>query len=155
MDISKATLSDLSELAVMNMEVHRLHVAAHPDFFKDLSLDSIEECFRQFLRDDECKVFVGRHEGKTVGYMVLQLKHQPENPFQKAAKWLYIDHIGVKQKHRGSGFGKKFLEFAAAFARSENVDRLILDVWDFNEEARAFFASQGFRPWIGRMEMTL
>lgn len=38
-------------------------------------------------------------------------------------------------------------------AREGGFDRLVLDVWSFNENARGFFVSEGFAPLMERMEL--
>jgi hypothetical protein len=43
------------------------------------------------------------------------------------------------------------MDAAVALARDLGASRVELEVWDFNDQARAFFAAQGFDPMFARL----
>lgn len=47
------------------------------------------------------------------------------------------------------------MQRAIELARSLGIDEVVMDVWAFNEEARAFFTGCGFRLQMERLSMHL
>jgi ribosomal protein S18 acetylase RimI-like enzyme len=54
--------------------------------------------------------------------------------------------IGVLEAWRGSGIGSALIERAEAWARSEGLDMLVLDVAAENEAARSLYLRLGYAP---------
>jgi ribosomal protein S18 acetylase RimI-like enzyme len=55
-----------------------------------------------------------------------------------------IDHIAVAPEARRQGNGRALLAAARALARDEQRDEVLLDTWEGNHEAHAFFEANGF-----------
>ena len=58
---------------------------------------------------------------------------------------LLIDQISVRPEARGKGIGTALMKQAEILASTLDVERIVLDSWDFNSGAHAFFESRGFR----------
>lgn len=63
-----------------------------------------------------------------------------------------LNEVWVAPDRRGTGVADALLDAALALARDQDLplDRLVLDVDDDNERARAFYERHGFTDW-GRM----
>lgn len=155
MEIRKAKESDFDSLKERCLEVHSIHLQEHPDEFKELSTDDIRSYFCKAIADENQDFLVCCDEGKIVGYILTRVVDRQENPVQKARKYLFIDQIDVKHEYRRSGVGKLLIKSVRDIAKKRGLDLILLDVWNFNEDAVSFFRSQGFLPWIQRMGMSV
>jgi ribosomal protein S18 acetylase RimI-like enzyme len=155
MEVRKAQTSDIEKLIELNLEVHAIHLQERPKLFKKLSAEDIRSSLSHVLTQESAEIFVCLNEGQIVGYVLLRIVTPPESPVQKVRTLLYVDQIDVKEGYRRQGVGKLLLEAAKEYAVEKGLDRIILDVWNFNSEAISFFHSQGFSTWIERMGIYL
>jgi ribosomal protein S18 acetylase RimI-like enzyme len=58
----------------------------------------------------------------------------------------YLSHIAVLPEHRGRGFGRELLLAGEEHARQQGAQRLVLDVEEHNQGARAFHAGLAYNP---------
>jgi ribosomal protein S18 acetylase RimI-like enzyme len=64
---------------------------------------------------------------------------------------LLLDQMGVDARHRSRGIGEALWSAVRETAAAEGVDRVVLNVWSFNREARRFYEQLGFTPFQERM----
>ena len=57
-----------------------------------------------------------------------------------------IDHVAVAPEARRQGHGRALLHAARDLARDLAVDEILLDTWEANTSAHAFFRAEGFSP---------
>ena len=57
-----------------------------------------------------------------------------------------IDHIAVAPEARRQGQGGALLAVARQLARDLHADEILLDTWEANTDAHAFFRANGFEP---------
>ncbi len=153
MSVRRATKADVGRLADLNTEVHDLHVAHLPYFFKPARPEDLTAFFERMLEAPEAWVFVACEGQEVVGYMVLVLRERPENEFALPQRWLYIDQIGVTEAHRRRGHAAALVDRARGVAKEYGLERIELDTYAFNERAQAFFRSQGFQDHMIKMKM--
>jgi ribosomal protein S18 acetylase RimI-like enzyme len=155
MHVRKAQKSDLDDLILMNLEVHSIHLRERPDEFINLSSDDVRSSLPKLLTDKDYEIFVCLEGEELIGYVLSRVESRKESPVQKARQHFYIEQIDVKREHRRRGAGELLLNATREMAKKRGIDVILLDVWNFNEGAVAFFKSQGFSPWIQRMGMTV
>ncbi|MAU12812.1 MAG: hypothetical protein CL607_23515 [Anaerolineaceae bacterium] len=157
MHIRTATAADVGKLAALTMPVHQMHVDAHPDIFKPLSVDDpyLLAAYQEMVVDHDVIIFIAEIENEPVGYLVARFKHYADNIFIHTHTTLYIEQISVAPDARGQGCGKGLMQALLSLAKERQVSRVTLDVWAFNSNAREFFASQGFIVNHSRMEHPL
>ncbi len=66
--------------------------------------------------------------------------------FSPPVRRLMIDHVGVAPAARRQGVGRALIEAARDLAREWAVDEVMLDTWEANHAAHAFFRALGFSP---------
>src|SRR5512135_3544181 len=103
MSVRRATPADIERLADLNLEVHDLHVAHLPWFFKPAERDKVAAAFTEKLSAEDTRIFVACEDGNVVGYVVLVMRERLENPFSLSQRWLYLDQIGVTASHQRLG----------------------------------------------------
>jgi ribosomal protein S18 acetylase RimI-like enzyme len=139
-----ATPDDAALLAQLSQDVHRIHVANQPDFFKPIRPDDPEliAFYENQIATVTC--IIAEVDGEPVGYMMCQIVNRPENVFSYAQSRLHIDHMSVNEGYRSQGIGKALMDRAYELARQHQVDSLTLSVWAFNTDAQRFYVNNGF-----------
>ena len=62
-----------------------------------------------------------------------------------------IDNLVVREKFRRSGIGQSLIKKAHQWALDKGVIQVVLNVWEFNKEAIAFYEKLGYRTASRRM----
>jgi len=135
--------------------VNRVHVKGRPDLFRpNTKYDPAQ--LEAILKDPSKPVFVWCDEkGLVQGYAFCQIKEVKGHALLADHKELYLDDVCVEEKARGKGVGRTLFEACKAFAKEEGCHDLTLNVWEFNEGARAFYEKMGMRPQRTYMEILL
>ena len=96
------------------------------------------------LSDPACTAFLTGDPA--TAYALCQLHIRETSVFSPGYRRLMIDHIAVAPEARRKGQGRALLQAARTLARDLNVDEILLDTWEANADAHAFFRSEGFTP---------
>ncbi len=139
----RATPADAATLARLNAHVQGWHAAHYPEvFFPNPDPQALTAWFSDRLADPDCTAFLTGDPA--TGYALCQLQTRAASIFSPPVRRLMIDHIAVAPEARRQGQGRALLEAARDLARSLTVDEILLDTWDANREAHAFFRAAGF-----------
>jgi ribosomal-protein-alanine N-acetyltransferase len=57
----------------------------------------------------------------------------------------YLSHIAILSRYRGQGAGRELLAATESRARQQGASRIVLDVEEHNDGARAFYSRLGYR----------
>ena len=71
----------------------------------------------------------------------------------KVRDFLDIDEFCVDEKHRREWIATALIEFIKNFAIDQGYHRLELNMWEFNQDALAFYEAAGFETFRRYMEM--
>lgn len=155
--IRLATLEDAPVLARLVLEVQHLHALKRPDIFKPADdAGSFETDFRErILTDPNGSVFLAEVAKQAVGYVYSSVVERSESPYTFVRHYVHIDQICVKSEFRGRGCGQALVQAVFALAKERGSTHVTLSTWAFNSDAQAFFAAQGFRPYIFSMEAVI
>jgi ribosomal protein S18 acetylase RimI-like enzyme len=152
MEIRRATVSEAGIVAQLNREVQQLHAGALPHLFKPPSGDAFSpDAFARLVADDETHILIGWLGDTPVGYVYAEFARRPENAFRHALDLCYVQQISVDRPYHKRGYGEQLIKAVVELARARGVARIELDVWAFNQNARGFFARQGFAVYNERM----
>jgi GNAT superfamily N-acetyltransferase len=148
MNIRQATMEDSFLLSSLTRDVQSLHAQNHAKIFKIPETDDFAASFfKEMLADPAVHIFIAEDDGKAVGNIVCKLVERLENPFTFAARILLVDQISVRPEMHGRGIGAALLKQAELLARELDAERIVLDSWDFNLGAHAFFERMGFEKF--------
>jgi ribosomal protein S18 acetylase RimI-like enzyme len=92
-------------------------------------------------------------DGTICGFAVLHHINRPENPFMKERDFLDIDEFCVDEAFRRQGIASEMIAFIREFAKEKGFHRIELNMWEFNQEALAFYEAAGFQTFRRYMEM--
>lgn len=141
----RATPDDAATLARLNAHVQGWHAARYPeDFFPAPEPQALTAYFADRLSDPGCTAFLTGEPAS--GYALCQLHIREASIFSPGYRRLMIDHIAVAPDARRQGQGRALLLAARDLARDLSVDEIMLDTWEANHDAHAFFRAAGFDP---------
>jgi GNAT superfamily N-acetyltransferase len=151
MILRKATGGDALLLSSLSRDVQLLHAQNHAHIFKKPDSDDFAvSFFNEVLADPTVTIFIAEENGSAVGCTLCRLVERLDNPFTFAARILLVDQISVRPEAQGKGIGAALLEQAESLARELKAERVVLESWDFNLGAHAFFERMGFRKFVFR-----
>ncbi len=149
--VRQAKDTDLEALLALNAFVQQQHADALPRLFKALTEpQQIKDAFKKFVSDPNSLVLLAE-ETELAGYLFAQFQNHPANWARFELKLLYIQHLTVTPMFRRRGIATKLLSAALDAARSRGIERMELDVWSFNSEAKNFYLKNGFKVFNERM----
>ena len=119
------------------------HAAQYPDVFHARPDPAgLVAYFAARLAEPECAAFLTGDPA--LGYAICTLQTREASVFSPAIRRLMVDHIAVAPEARRQGHGRALLAAARDLARDLRVDEILLDTWEANHEAHAFFRAAGF-----------
>jgi ribosomal protein S18 acetylase RimI-like enzyme len=136
-------------------EVDELHRVRLPWFFQSPSVEPRpREFFEQLLSSDSSQVLVA-DVGAIVGAATVLIRNAPAIALFIPQSWAVLDSIAVAQPWRRRGVGRALTLAAESWARSKNLGWLELGVYEFNQDARAFYEALGYLPLSTKLRKTL
>ncbi|AHG88155.1 GCN5-related N-acetyltransferase [Gemmatirosa kalamazoonensis] len=153
-EIRDAVPADAPAISRIALEVQRLHAAALPSVFKPAGPDTFPPpVIEARMTTPGHRFWVAVEDGAVVGYVAATVQHEPESPWKHAATVCTLDQMGVAEHRRGCGAGAKLVDAVRTAAAAAGATEVRLNVWSFNEGARAFYARCGFvetqaRLWL-------
>jgi GNAT superfamily N-acetyltransferase len=140
-----ATLADAPILARLNAHVQAWHAMQYPEaFYPNPDPVALTHYFADRLQDPACTAFLTGDPA--TGYALCQLHLRELSIFSPGYCRLMVDHIAVAPEARRQGQGRALLQAARELARDLQADEIMLDTWDANTDAHAFFRANGFQP---------
>lgn len=140
--IRKAKKEDFSGIYNLITQVHKLHVKARNDIYKDINPIDIDT-FAEQLGEDNNIYLVAEIKKKIVGVCFSQIKEISNNKIMKDRKILHIENLCVDENNRRSGIGKKLYNEIVKLAEEHKVQSIELMVWGFNKNAIRFYENLG------------
>jgi ribosomal protein S18 acetylase RimI-like enzyme len=143
--IRRATSTDAPTLARLNAHVQSWHAAHYPEaFFPNPDPQAMIAYFADRLADPACTAFLTGDPA--TGYALCQLLIRETSIFSPGYRRVMVDHIAVAPEVRRQGQGRALLQAARDLARDLQADEIMLDTWEANHDAHAFFRANGFTP---------
>ena len=153
--IRRAVGDDCQKILKLLSEVEAIHQKGRPDIFRVNGTKFTEDELVRMFTDDTKPIFVADVDGEVMGYAFCVLGEIKDDTMLLDAKTLHIEDVCVDENTRGTGIGGKILDYVLEYAKESGIDRVDLDVWEFNDTARAFYEKHGFRVQKRRMDIVL
>jgi ribosomal protein S18 acetylase RimI-like enzyme len=152
MNVRRASDADAEALSQLNAEIQALHAEALPWRFKPPGPGAFppEETVGLLGRTGN-HFFVAEVDDAIVGYVYAEIVRRPETALHQAQEVVYVHHLYVRPAFQRRGIGRALLDAARSVGAEQGIARLALDVWTFNEAARAFFRRYGLSPYNERL----
>jgi ribosomal protein S18 acetylase RimI-like enzyme len=155
MQIRRATEEDLEAILALNASIQQQHAEALPKVFRPISRShQTVETFRGFFNNPTSLMLLA--EGtEPAGYLWAQFQSRPANWAFMELQTMYIQHTVVAPKFRRQGVGTLLMSTALEAAKAKGIERVELDVWSFNSEAKHFYAKHGFKTFNEKLALTI
>lgn len=144
------------------IEVNRLvrqghddHVKGDNTVFREVESVMPEEYYLELLEQEQSTVLIAREENKIIGFAVVSIEDSPDFPSLVHRRFAYIHDFGVDQSEKRKGIGSQLFEACLKWAIQMNVDELELNVWEFNEEAIAFYKKHSMKTISRKMRVAI
>ena len=147
--IRESKYEDRESVHRLLLLIAELHRNGRPDMFGDLVSKYDVNQVGQRLSAEDNGVFVAETDGKVVGYVFCDIISEGNG------LTLYIDDLCVDPESRSHGIGTKLLDRAKEYAEEKNCRCVMLNVWEFNENAVEFYKKYGFKTRTRHMEIIL
>jgi len=147
--------SELDRVNELRKQVNDIHVEGKPDVFKPGFGQELRDFIKVIWNDPEQEIVVAEDDGVICGFAVLHHINKPENPFMKERDFIDIDEFCVDKDHRRKGAASEMVSFIKKFAREKGFKRIELNMWEFNQNALAFYEAAGFKTFRRYMEMMI
>ncbi len=156
MTIRKAEEKDIPAILRLLGQVLELHAAIRPDIFVSGATKYGEEELIDILKNEKRLSYAALGEdGEVIGYALCEIKETPPVPTMKRFRTLFIDDLCVDEDKRGVGVGTALFGFVREEAKKLGCYEILLNVWEGNDAARAFYDRMGMKPKETRMELIL
>jgi len=156
MNIRQATIDDAKTIAELNTHVQAVHRDALPDMFRPPLVDEdIIALYAERIDSEDAATYIAEDEGQPIGYLYAQVHHRPENPYSYERHYILVDAMSVNPDYYGTGAADMLMQSAKDFAQEHGMNKIVLDVWDFNRRAKRFYEKQGFTTYNHRMQLML
>jgi ribosomal protein S18 acetylase RimI-like enzyme len=152
--IRLAQPADFAAIRDLFDELDRFHAAAEPRLLRVppapvFSRDRLAE----LIACETCFLAVAELPGEVAGFVSASIQgadlmgvHRP---------WCDIDDLMVKSGRRHVGIGKALMRSAEDWARTKGLADVRLNVWEFNDGARAFYARLSYRTLSRQLHKAL
>jgi ribosomal protein S18 acetylase RimI-like enzyme len=153
--VRPAIAADYSAVERLAREILVYHATALPDTFRVVDPALPESRFRDLITDASSIVLVAEHAETIAGYIECRLLPASANPAQTPHARAIIETIVVAAEMRGQGIGQTLFTACTHWAKNRGADALLLEVWEFNAGAIAFYARLGMATIHRRMSLPL
>lgn len=144
--VRRARIEEYETLCALWAEVDNLHADALPRLFRRIDGPARSRDYvAQLLADEDAAVFVAAIGGELVGLLTAEVHTAPAHPMFMPRSWVVIQDITVRSTHRRQGIGQALMDAVYRWARERGIADVELTVWEFNDEARAFYEALGYR----------
>lgn len=153
MEIRLAEKEDFDSLINLFRTIDDLHRQNHPERFRLPAWyeDNKKAFLEEVMKDNEQVLMVADKKGHLQGFVHGRISRSPDTPIFVPRKFAVLENIFVDPKSRKKGVGRQLIESFQEWAREEEAEEIELNVFEFNESARAFFGKMGFDNISRRM----
>lgn len=107
------------------------------------------------LKSDSCKIFINIENDIITGYMTLMIQDIKNHPVYHDNKILKMEDLTVLEKYKNKGIGSKLFNYAINYAKEIKANKMELQVWEFNENAKKFYIRKSMRVKSLNLELNL
>ena len=152
MNVRFATLADLPRVNELRAQVNTLHVTGKPEVFRPGFSAELQEHVHTLFSAPGHAILVAEGAAGAVGFACMKLVEHPGSPYRLPSRYLDVDEFGVDEANRRQGVGRALFDAVRAYAASQGVSRIELNMWEFNQDALAFYEAIGFTTYRRYME---
>ena len=157
MDITvrRAEAKDIDKVSKLLSEVLEIHAKLRSDIFISGTTKYTKEELTNIFQNDDTPGGVAIDNDEVVGYAFCVIKKQPFSTNMVDFETLYIDDLCVDEECRGKHVGTILYKHVLDYAKEIGCYDVTLNVWEGNDNARAFYEKMGMFVKETQMEVIL
>lgn len=153
LNIRKAEERDIAAIMRLLSQVEELHAKIRPDVFISGMQKYTDLELKDIIKNELTPVYVACSDsGEVLGHLFCVIR-LPKR--MHVSKTLYVDDLCVDEASRGNGTGKALFSFAKKLAKELECGALVLNVWEGNDGAKAFYKKMGMSVRETQMELPI
>lgn len=160
LEIREATASDYDDLCTLFDEGDALHRENLPHIFqKPKGPVRGKDYVLGLISDEAVGLFVAQLGDQVVGVVCVVMRESPDVPVFVPRRYAMVDSVVVRRSFRQAGIGRALMEKAHRWAVARGVDRIELNVWEFNKGGIEFYHKLGYETegrrmsrWLGQVK---
>ncbi|MGI5456337.1 N-acetyltransferase family protein [Streptomyces sp. CA-249302] len=137
------TITDIHTLA--RTAYYRAGGHSDPDLTSAESRAARREAWSRAVESADREALCAIHEGEITGVVLMGPPHDPDPDLDPATTG-QLYQIHVRPGSWGAGVGSRLHEGFVRFLRERSLSTGVLEAWERNSRARAFYARHGWRP---------
>jgi ribosomal protein S18 acetylase RimI-like enzyme len=155
--IRPANDHDIEALCQIYYDFRELHVCGVPTHLRSLGdkeqwdRTSLREALGKIVKSDDSEAFVAEAAGKLVGLIEVYVRQDPDEATLIRHQYAELQSLVVLAPYRRRGIGARLVEVARRWGREKGATEMRLGVWEFNQAAREFWETVGFKTLKRRM----
>lgn len=153
--VRQAIAADYPAIERLAQEILAFHATALPENFRVVVPALPESRFRDLITSASSALLVAEYEGVIVGHVECRVLPASANTAQAPQVRAVIETIVVAAHMQGKGIGRALFAACTTWAEGHGADTLLLEVWEFNERAIAFYERLGMTTIHRRMSLPL
>lgn len=156
MHVRPARSEDYEAICALLSEVDAQHQAADPERFRSPSGPARpREWLADKLAAEDAALLLAEDEGSAQGLVDVSEAPAPSSPLLAPRRYAVVDQLVVAAAQRGRGVGRALMDAAHAWALARGLEAIELNVYEFNEDARAFYAALGYETQSRKLGRSL
>lgn len=140
--IGEKDFGDINKLFIKVDEYHRINLSSI--FEKKENIGRTIEYLKNICNSEESELFVAEYDSEIVGIVEINIRRAVNNFLKKDREWVSLDTIMIKEKYRNNGIGEMLVDTVLDWSREKNINRIELNVYEFNKNAIKFYQRLGF-----------
>ena len=155
MTIRNAKNKDAKRIVSLLSQVLELHAEIRPDIFQTGTTKYTETEVEELIHNEIRRTYVAVDENdELIGFALCELKNINSHNMVPRRE-MYIDDICVDGSARGQRIGSQLFEHVKQEAKKLGCYEITLNVWEGNDNARAFYDKMNMNPKSTIMEFIL
>jgi ribosomal protein S18 acetylase RimI-like enzyme len=153
--VRPATIDDLTAVQRLFHGLDELHAGALPDVARLPEVSQVTAAdLAEWIACENVLIAVAEIDGVVVGFVDAS-RHEPSDPTDVDRPWCGVNNLAVDPAHRRRGVATALVRTTEAWARSRGLDDVRLQVYEFNEAARALYERLGYVTLARRLRKPL
>lgn len=153
--INYARPDELERVNELRNMVREIHASARTDMFHKAGSEDFASQVVAEYNSEDFDILVAKVDDVICGFAVVECFNKPASLYRMARQIYKIVDLGVDEKYRRQGVATKLIETIRKDAIDKGFCRVELEMWEFNNDAIAFFEKTGFLTFRRFMEMKL
>ena len=122
---------------VVEPDMPKIQILAVETFFESFNDGAKSEDIQLYLQNDKTKVLIG--------YMKINMISNYWGIHESNNNLLELERIYILSDYQSHGLGLKLIEFAKNFAKLQNINTMVLSVYDKNKRGLSFYEKNDFK----------